>query len=448
MRHFLLILAATLGSVHFAVAQTVDTLTVDQAVEIALAENLELRQAEQATAAREVALGEERLSLLPRVNFSPSASRRYGFSFDETAGRVTQTTTDFVGGRLSAGITLFDGFRRVASLKEAGRRVDAAEQSEQWTRQTVTHHTLRQFLQVVVAREVAQIRAADLEAQEQLLTEVKEFIEVGRRPESDLYQQQEILASSESQLLRARHDLRLARLELAQTLGRSSSEGLRFRAPAVDSTDLSPEDYDPEQLTRQALEQRSDIQSQRAAVEAAGQGVRAAKSTFWPSISMYGSYGSSYSSAAGAFGFDEQLDRNRGGSVGLSVSFPITGWLSGRQRVQRAEIARKSARLRASQAEQQAVRAVEEARLTYEYYGQQLEVSERRLASARTALEGAEERYRLGRATIVDLAEARRRYVEARSEQIQTQYQFLFQEKLLEYQTGTLSPTNNLRSLH
>jgi outer membrane protein len=443
MYRFFLILALLTGSVLSTNAQSVDTLTLEQAVDQALEENLELLQAEYTTAQQAAALGEERLSLLPRPDVSIYSSRRYGLSFDQTAGRLTQTTTDYMSAGVGASLTLFDGFRQVASLREAGLQAEAAGRSEEWTRQTVIAETLRRFLQVLLAREEVMIRTADLEAQRQLLTQVEELAEVGRVPAADRFQQQEAIAASESQLLSAEHELRMARLQLAQTLGGSSADRLRVKAPAIERATIEPKDYDTGRLTRQALAERSDLQRQKLTVQAAAQNVRAARGSFWPRVSLSGSYGTSFSSAAGRFGFEEQLDRNRGGSVGLSLSFPLTGWMTGRRQTERAKIAERSAQVQARQAEQHAIRQVREAHQTLEHLSQQIEVTERRLRHAETALEGAEERYRLGRATIIELAQTRARYVDAERQHLQTRYRLFFQEKFVEYQTGQLTTSRS-----
>jgi len=67
-------------------------------------------------------------------------------------------------------------------------------------------------------------------------------------------------------------------------------------------------------------------------------------------------------------------------------------------------------------------------------------VAAERLQAAHRAQEAAQERYRLGAATYVELADANTSLAQAQSNRVRARYDLLLQKKRLTYVTGTLDP--------
>ena len=66
------------------------------------------------------------------------------------------------------------------------------------------------------------------------------------------------------------------------------------------------------------------------------------------------------------------------------------------------------------------------------------------MRAARQAREAAQERYNLGAASIVELTNANRNFVQAASQRIRARYNYVFQQKLIAYYVGNLNPSESL----
>jgi outer membrane protein len=142
--------------------------------------------------------------------------------------------------------------------------------------------------------------------------------------------------------------------------------------------------------------------------------------------------------------FSDILDQRRGGSIGVSLSFPLFDGLRREQQVEQAQVQRLNAEYALEDQKLQVSLEVREAYLNYQTAVKQLDVTEKQLRAARQAREAAQERYNLGAASIVELTNANRNFVQAASQRIRARYNFIFQQKLIAYYVGNLNPTEPL----
>ena len=119
-----------------------------------------------------------------------------------------------------------------------------------------------------------------------------------------------------------------------------------FVAPSSDEVDLNPIQYDPVSLIQNAFTERLDLQAQNSRIEAAEQGVRTAKASFWPVVNLVGQYGTSYSSSdALDRPIFEQTADNRSGAVRIGLTIPIFNRLDTKYRVEQSRVVERNARL-------------------------------------------------------------------------------------------------------
>lgn len=425
-----------------ALAQETRTISFEEAVRIALNQNVSLQQVENTVELDARNVFQQRMDFLPDLSFFTSGSRGSGFTQDQ-AGNNIAFTNQSISGSISTQVNLFRGFGDVASLEQARYLRDASEYSYDRARQDVVFDVVNSFLLYVNAREQVSIRVEDLESQRQQLAQIEEFVNVGSRPISDLYQQQALTAQAELQVLNAERDAELNKTRVIQVLQLDPFGEYEFVAPDIEDVVFSPESYDLGGLLRAAFEQRADIDAQEEQIRAADQGIRIARSSYWPSINLNGAYRSNYSPDFEE-NFFNQLDLNRGNSVGFSISYPIFDRFTRGTTVQQAEVQHENAVLDLQNVRQQVALQVRQAYLDYLTNEKRLDVTATQERAAQQAVEAAEERYNVGAGTLLELTQARAQYVEAVSNRVQARYDFLFQGKLVDYYVGRLDPSQPL----
>lgn len=443
---FLLLLSLVAGPVH--AQDDVRRITFNEAVRIALDQNVELRRAANVVEGQSIDVSDSRMAFLPDLGLFTRGSQNYGRSIDPTTNDFNSDIYESFTASANAGVNIFNGFGDMAALRQNRLLLDAAGTQYDRQRQEVVFEVMSRYLTLITRQEQVRIQEEALEAQQQQLEQIEEFVRVGVRPVSDQYQQQAQLAGTELALLNAQRDAQLAEVALIQTLQLDPFGAYAFAAPPVDEMPLVPEDYDLDNLLQNAFERRSDLQAQEVRIEAAQEGLRVARSGYYPRIGLSFGYSSRWSNAfqgpIGENSFLDQLDQQRGGSVGLSFSLPLFDRFQTRNTVQRAQVSYENARLDLQDLRQNVALQVRQAYLDYLTTEKELDVTEKQFQAATLALEAAQERYNVGAGTIVELTDARATQVRAASEQVQARYDFLFQKRLIDYYLGVLDPSQPL----
>jgi outer membrane protein len=420
-------------------AQEVREVSFNEAVQIALDKNVTILRAQNNLELQELTVKSERMDFLPNLSLNSGGNRNYGFQFDQTSGKLVNASTDGFSLSASSSISLFSGFSNVATLAGARATLESQEYSFERTRQTVVFNVVSNYLNLILAEETIRIREEDVAAQQKLFEQIEEFVRVGTRAVSDLYNQQATLANAEAQLLNAQSNFQVNKTRLIQVLYLDPLGDYRFLAPEAADLSLNVRQYVPQDLLLSAFERRSDLRAQELAIDAAEQGIRSAKSGRLPSLSLSSSAGSSYSSARDS-DFSTQLEDNRSERISLNLSVPIFNRFNNRRNIESSKVQFANARLDLENLQQNVAIEVRQAYLDYQTAVKRLEVTEKSLKAADQALQVEQERYNVGASTLVELTQSRSRFVDSASQRAQAVFQFHFQHRVIEYYLGTLDP--------
>lgn len=435
---------------------TQDTVrvTFEEAVRTALDQNTDIKRAQAQARQSDAEVQAEWMDFAPDLNLSTDVSRRIGRNFSQVTGDFTTQSTDFFNLSGRSGITLFNGFENVASLRQARRQAEANETDLKRTRREVVFTVIDQFIALVESRELVRVRRERVEAQRQSLRQIEEFVEAGSRPTSDLYTAEADLADAEQQLLQGKREREVNKTRLIQTLQLNPRKAYDFQVPDLEENSPGTATYDLSALIEEAFERRLDLRAAEAERRAAEQGVRSARSSYYPTVSLSGRYGTDWTSRGripdpereGFLdpSFTDQLDNNRGGGISLSLNIPIFDRLQRSAQVEQAQVQAQNADYALQDRRQEIALQVRQAYLDYQNAAQQLEAANKRLRAAEQARTAARERYNLGSADIVELQNATRDFVDAASQQVRARYNLIFQQERIDYNVGRLSPAEPL----
>lgn len=415
------------------------TIDLREALQIALEQNLNLRQSANDVALSEAAVAQQRAAFLPNLNLSAGPSLRFGRMFDQTTARLTDQRSEGLSLGASSNVNLFNGFADVAGLEESRLNREASLNSFERNRQNVLYQTTSQYLQVFLTGELIKVEEENLAAQRLQLESIEAAYEAGNRPIADVLQQRTAIAQAEQRLITTQRDYELARLQLMQTLHLTPFGEVTFEEPPASLFAASNVEYDEEDLIRRALNEREDVAAQRLRIEAAGQGVRVARSGYLPSISLNATTGTNYSSLNEQFGFSDQLSSvNPNGSVGVSVSIPVFDRRQTKAAIERAQVSLSNEQLALEMLEQEVAFSVRQSLLDHRTAQAQLAVAERQLESAEESLRAAEARYSVGASTLLEVTEARSSFVEAATSRLQALYNVIDTEMAIAFNAGRL----------
>ena len=416
-------------------------VTFDQALKLALTQNVGIKQAQNAAALNSTNVTQQKLAFLPNLNITANTGQTYGNAFNTIDGSLASTTTNTLNAGISSSVTLFDGMKNVANLKSAQLSENAGEQDLTRAKQTAVFTVASNYLALVTAQQQLDVQQQNLTAQEALENQISTFVKAGSRPISDLYQQQATVASARASVVTAQNAVELAKVDVIQTLQLDPRGTYDFQAPALPDTAAANANFNLDSLLDRAFAQRPDLAADASRVNAAQQDIKAANASKYPTISLTGGYNSGVTSANDA-GFLDQLNQRRGGSIGIGISIPLFDRGATQAASERAQIAADNANLALSTQRQQVALEVRRAYLDYNAARQQLAAADAQQKAATLAVTTTQQRYQVGAATLVEVTQARATEVQAQSAFITARNNVVFQQSLMSYYTGGLNPAN------
>ena len=411
------------------------TVSLDEALDIAQTRTTDVLRADAQVQSARVAVDAVADRRWPSLGVYVGGGQRYGLSFDQTSGGLTQSTVETIDVGVSTEYVVFDGFARRAEARAADAGVRRAELSRARAVQQATVVVLEGYLAIAQAEAARRVAEEDVAAQRDLLAEVTAQVELGERAAYERAQQQERIATAQAAVLAATRDRALAQARLGRTLGLDPAQVIDVATPGTLATGAlsDPSDVAAEAdsaLVRRALTARPDLRAAAVAVEAAEADGRAARAARLPQIALNASAGTSYTSAADGVGLPGQFGDNRSGGLRLGVTIPIFDRGATRARVQEAQARAALLRAEAEDARRAVELDVRERIVELDALRAQADVAQVRVEAAEAALAAERARFQAGETTLQAVSLLQARAVEARSDRarlaVEAQFQRLF----------------------
>ncbi len=427
-----------------SVAQQAE-LTLEEAIQIALENNYQIQQAENNRGLANTQVRSAQADFLPNLNASFSGNRNVGRQFIQEDLSFEDRTTLGLSGSLNTNITVFNGFSNIANLRRAEADLASEELQLERLRENIMFDTASRYLQVVLNEELLKISQATLEASQSQLEQVRAQVEVGARPTVDLYNQESVVANDELSVIQRENALEVSKAQLIRIMQDERITEVVTSMPSPEELSLMPVDLNLTELIQAALETRSDLRAQEYNIESNIQNHRIARAQFLPSISASAGISGRYSDqfldpATGERSpfTDQFFDQNITRNIGFNIQIPIfTRWNTQTQ-VQSAQVQLRNSQLQLENVRFQISEEVRQAYNDYMSIVKELESTDKALIAAERAYETEQQRYEVGSSTLIELNLANATYIQAQSNRIQAIYNFVFQEKLLDYFIGQL----------
>jgi outer membrane protein len=458
-----------------AKAQDSTILTFEEAVKIALRNNVTLLQQRNNLELSQMQKNSSLASLGPNVALNASATQFNGNSFNQQQGRVINGVRDNVSGSVNADINLFNGFSTLNNIRANIAAFDAQQFLVDRTAQDIINNVATQYLQVLLDVELLRIARENFEVQETTLDQVKAFVEVGSRSQVDAYNQDALTKSAELRMVQAEIALVNDLATLSQTLLIDPFETYAVKRPSWDVNVIGSQEVDIEQMLATAKGNRADYKRAMRNEDAQRYGAMSAKASMMPSLIAFFNYGSGYNFqhdvpdsatftdrplvpiSPGVYGlgeetsltvanpdiprpFSEQFRTNNVyKSYGLQLNIPLFRGLQNRTIYVQQRVARDNAKLATKNAEFQLKNDVLRSAKNFEGVKKAYQVASDQVEAAELAYQFESERYLLGVTNLVDYTTANRAYIQALTDKAQAEYRLLFQKVLLDYALGTLN---------
>ncbi len=448
--------------------------TLERCVQYARDHNIQIKQsALQARLAR-LTMQQSQMARLPTLNASPEYGYDFGRSVDPTSNQFVNNQLTFSSLSMNFGLNLFTWFQQVNTIAANKYAASASDALLEKLKNDVSLNVATAYLLILSNKEQVETDQQQVNLSSAQLANTRKQVQAGYLPESNQADLEAQQAKDSATLITARNNLIMSVLQMKALLNLDFSTAFDVEAPEnIDSIpllDLAVEN--PQTIYDQAISEQPLMIADSFTVRAAARQLRAARGAYYPSLSLFGGLGTSYSSTylrpsetlitypAVPIGsvtvggntyvvnslpqqtmspqyskaaLPTQLGDNFRQNIGIALNIPIlNGWQT-RTNVQRAKIALLNDQLTFDQdrltLKQNIFQAFEDAKGALENYN----ASKVTLADSQTAYDFANRRYNLGLINSVDFLTTQNNLFAAKTNLLTAKYTYIFKVKLLEF---------------
>jgi outer membrane protein len=453
-------------------------LTLSECVDYAVKNNLSVQQSGWEVVRNEVALRQSKADLLPSVNANTSVSYSVGRTINQFTNDYVESPVQQQDMGVSAQVTLFNGLRRLNTIKQNRIGVGVSELNLAATKNDVTLSVIQAYTQILFNRELLETARFQQRTVQSQLTRSQRLVEAGSLPQADALQFDAQLSQREVSVVDAENNLALAQLQLKQLLQLPAEQSLEVVIPEVEVPEEALLPASAEAVYDQAVTSLPAIRSADQQITGAQYGIAIARADYYPSLSLVGGLGSSYSSLAppvipragtenvtvvnpnpiGFFDLDgsrvevfseielpeervdntylNQLDFNLRRFVQLRLDIPIFNNWRVRSGVANAKIELENARINALNQRNVVRQDIEQAYLDAKSAAKSYSATQRQVASLQEAFKNTEARYQAGAIDAVDYNQAQNDLNGAEADLVRTKYNYVFSLKMLDFYQG------------
>lgn len=377
---------------------------LQQLVRIALANNLDLREAGLNVAAVQAQYDIQHGSRLPVLDASVTGSRQRLASPEAPGGAIQQQS--------SAGIAItafeLDFFGRLRSLSDAAlARYLASVEGQRAARLSLIAGVADAYLELQLAEQQARLTERTLDDWRLSLQLTERLHDAQQRSGLDVAQAAAQVAMAEADMHARSRALQLARNNLELLLGAALPADL---APASAQDQQPVLTTLPAGLPSDLLTRRPDIIQAEQALLAANAEIGAARAAFFPRISLTGSMGLSSADMGALF-----RGANRSWSFTPQLTLPVFHGGQLRAELRLSEVRKSIAVVQYEKAIQIAFREVNDALASKQTYQRQIAAQQRVVEQAALRERLSTLRYRAGQDSRLELLDAQRQSYSAQS---------------------------------
>jgi outer membrane protein len=418
-------------------------LTLQQCIDIAIKNNLDVKKSELLMETSHVNLNQARENLLPAINGQVDHSINSGRGIDPSTNTYVKQSFKSGNYGLSSDLTVFSGLQNLNSIKQTSLAYQAGKMDFQQAKDQVTINVITAYLVVLDNTELLnQVKNQLLVSKKQVeRLEILEKEGANKLP-SDLYDLKGTYGDNQLTVVNTSNTLKTSKLNLLQILNIPYKENITLQPINADElAKQTPNSAD--QVYDIALNQLAYVKAATLRRQSAEKGVSVARGSLLPTISLFGGISTNYSSAAQIagqnIGYYDQFKNNYGTQVGVTLRVPILNYFQNRNKVALAKIQLQNNIYVEQTTKVQLKQNVEQAYMNmtsaYSRYNVLVEQVKAYTESFRTA----EIRFNAGVLTSVDFVVAKNNLDRANLNLINARYDCFIYNKILDYYQGKLA---------
>lgn len=446
------------------------TLTLEQCIEYALKNNIQVQQSELNTEVADINLTQSQLSLLPSLNANGAHSYNFGRTIDRFTNQFATQQVLSQNFGLSSDVTIFNGLQTINTIHQNRYTYLSNKFNVDKMKNDIALNVATAYLQILYNMESvgnARNQIGITTAQSERSKKLVEAGSIARGAYLDILAQ---LATEELNLTNAENQLNISYLALAQLLNLSDASGLKIAKPDISIEAQPLLGIDAKQVYNTAVDNLPEMKSAHYNVKSAEKGLDVAWGALSPRLVLSGSYGTGYSGLSKELsgtpiftGFQETGDVTQSGehvlspvftaptrvipfmdqyknnvnkSIGLYLTIPIFNRGQVKSAIDRARIQKLNAELTVESTKLQIQKNVQQAYADANAGLKKYYASTKAVEAIQESFKYTEQKFNVGIVNTNDYNDSKNKLIKAQSDLLQAKYEYIFKTKVLDFYQG------------
>jgi outer membrane protein len=454
-------------------ARAQQVITLQKAVELTLERNLTIKQAEITEKLANEDVLQSKYNLLPSVSANPTAS--YGFGRSPVAGAYAYANQTIfnINATASAQVTLFQGGQLRNQILENKLILDADKTSTAKVKNDLLLNVVVDYLQILTNQDLVTAAQKQIDIAQITLDRNKKSFDAGNLTLADLSQAKAGLSTAALNLTTAENQVASTILTLKQYMEMSPDSDIVIQKPDISKIGDVRTLFNADEVIKTSMGINPDVRLAEIQQQSYQQAIKVAKGNYYPTLALYGSLASYYSSAQdqfrivgstplayepigtvqgtgqtvesteqisnpiyGSYSFTRQFDDNFNQSVGISLQIPVFNHFTARTSVRKAKLNYEYSELTTQLAKDNLSKTIEQALLDLKAAEKSYVSAQQTYQSDKDAFNIVQQRYNVGLVNSLDYNTSLTNYSKAESDMIEAKYTLIFRSKVIDYYLG------------
>jgi outer membrane protein len=409
--------------------------TLEDCIGYALQNNIQIkRQGLQADVAKNN-LVQSKIDFLP--NLSVSEYHNIGSGPNAQIYQVSKQTFSNGQASIQSYVSLFSGMQKINTVNMNNYNYLSSIQNLEKAKNDITLNIAAAYLQILYSMELLDVAKSQLDITKLQVEKTQKLYDVGNEAKGTLLQIEAQSAAEESNVTTANNNLKLSYVTLLQILDLDTLKDFTINIP----TELNiPEQFadDPDSIYRIAVNNLPQIKTYEYQLKSSQSQLSIAKGGRYPQLGLTAAYGSNYdfknTDILGSVG--SQLGNNSYKQISFNLYIPIFTKYQIQKSISNAKIGVQDNEYALRQAQIQLRKEVEQAYTDALAAFENYKSRKKEVEANELSFKYMQEKFDVGIVNSVDYNVEKNNLVKAKSDYLQSKYQFIFKTKILEFYKG------------
>jgi outer membrane protein len=463
------ILAASLTKLN---AQNNTKLTLQACLDMALANNIPVKQNELQEQVAKVNYNQAKYNRLPNIAADLSYGINSGRSIDPFTNGYSNQKLSSSNAGISASVPVFKGFQTKNTIQQTSLTYQASAMELQQEKDNLTLNVILSFLQMMNDEDVLALTKKQIAVTEKQVERLDIMNKEGAIAPAVFYDMKGQYATDQLAVLNATKSLEISKLTLSQFMNIPYSKDMQIDREGFDMT-MKLYEGTADNIYTTALQKLAMVKAADLRTKAATKSIRVAAAGFYPTLSLFGQLGTNYSSAARnstaisitdvatsdyvivngnntpvmtkqtnyntqKISFFNQYNNNLNTYFGVSLQVPIFSSFQTKTNVKLARLEEKRNTYVAENTRIQLRQAIEQAFLNMTSAWDKYKILGEQVTAFEESFRGAEIRFNLGALNSVEYLIVKNNLDRATINLTIARYEYLLRTKVLDFYQGNL----------